>query len=92
MSVSIAFLQHELPEIIEDTFRDKSIAATFGESTTQEEQKEDVPREVEPSPSKRKGEGEKANEVEEHQNTVEGGITVGGLPAKRQVCAVQSSQ
>merc|ERR1712013_321294 len=77
--------ENSVSEIIEDTFRDKSIAATFGESTTHEEQKEYVPLEVEPSPSKRKGEGEKANEVEEHQNAVEGGTTVGGLPAKRQV-------
>jgi len=79
--------ENSVGEIIEDTFRDKSIAATFGESTTHEEQKENVPLEVEPSPSKRKGEGEKANEVEEHQNTVEGGITLGGLPAKRQKVA-----
>ena len=82
--------ENSVSEIIEDTFRDKSIAATFGESTTQEEQKENIPLEVEPSPSKRKGEGEKASEVKEHQNTAEGGITVGGLPAKRQVCAVKS--
>merc|ERR1719476_1236263 len=73
--------ENSVGEIIEDTFRDKSLAATFGESTTHEEQKENVPLEVEPSPSKRKGEGEKANEVAEHQNTVEGG-TSGRLASK----------
>jgi len=70
-------------EIIEDTFRDKSIAASFGESSA-ESQKEDAeePAEVEPSPSKRKS--KEGGGRGEEEIPVVGEVTVGGLPAKRQ--------
>ena len=72
-------------EIIEDTFRDKSIAASFGESASQKEEEEE-PAEVEPSPSKRKSKGGGDGGEEEGQEVpVVGEVTVGGLPAKRQV-------
>jgi len=74
-------------EIIEDTFRDKSIAASFGESASQKEEEEE-PAEVEPSPSKRKSKGGGDGGEEEGQEVpVVGEVTVGGLPAKRQKVA-----
>ena len=69
-------------EIIEDTFRDKSIAASFGESASQKEEEEE-PAEVEPSPSKRKS--KEGGGRGEEEIPVVGEVTVGGLPAKRQV-------
>ena len=78
--------ENSVSEIIEDTFRDKSIAASFGENTSQKEEKE--PEEVEPSPSKRKskggGEEEECNEEGQDISAV-GEAMVGELPAKRQV-------
>ena len=45
--------------------------------------------EVEPSPSKRKSKGgEEEGEGEEQEVQVVGEVTAGGLPAKRQVCAL----
>jgi len=76
-------------EIIEDTFRDKSIAASFGEkkNASQKEEPEE-PVEVEPSPSKRKSkEGEGGGEEEGQEVPVVGEVAVGGLPAKRQKVA-----
>ena len=76
-------------EIIEDTFRDKSIAASFGEkcaAASQKEEKAEEPVEVEPSPSKRKSkEGVGEGEEEGEEVPVVGEVTIGGLPAKRQV-------
>jgi len=75
-------------EIIEDTFRDKSIAASFGEKkiASQKEESEE-PVEVEPSPSKRKSKGGEGGEEEGQEVPVVGEVTVGGLPAKRQKVA-----
>ena len=73
-------------EIIEDTFRDKSIAASFGEKNASQKEEPEEPVEVEPSPSKRKSkEGEGGGEEEGQEVPVVGEVTVGGLPAKRQV-------
>lgn len=76
-------------EIIEDTFRDKSIAASFGESASASQKEEaEEPVEVEPSPSKRKSkEGGEEGEEEGQEVPVVGEVTVGGLPAKRQKVA-----
>jgi len=80
--------ENSVSEIIEDTFRDKSIAASFGENTSQKEEKE--PEEVEPSPSKRKSKGgeeeEECNEEGQDISAV-GEAMVGELPAKRQKVA-----
>ena len=73
-------------EIIEDTFRDKSIAASFGEKNASQKEEPEEPVEVEPSPSKRKSkEGEGGGEEEGQEGPVVGEVAVGGLPAKRQV-------
>ena len=79
--------ENSVSEIIEDTFRDKSIAASFGEKSDASLKEEPV--EVEPSPSKRKSKGgEEEGEGEEQEVQVVGEVTAGGLPAKRQVCAL----
>ena len=72
-------------EIIEDTFRDKSIAASFGEGACASQKEEaEEPVEVEPSPSKRKS---KEGEEEGQEVPVAGEVIFGGLPAKRQKVA-----
>ena len=76
-------------EIIEDTFRDKSIAASFGEGACASQKEEaEEPVEVEPSPSKRKSkEGGEEGEEEGQEVPVAGEVIFGGLPAKRQKVA-----
>lgn len=78
---------NSVSEIIEDTFRDKSIAASFGEKSVESQKEEaEEPVEVEPSPSKRKSKGGEEEGGEKEEVLVVGEVTAGGLPAKRQVC------
>lgn len=85
--------ESSVSEIIEDTFRDKSIAASFGEKSaaaaaSEKEEEAEEPVEVEPSPSKRKSkEGGGDGEEEAEEVPVVGEVTIGGLPAKRQKVA-----
>jgi len=80
---------NSVSEIIEDTFRDKSIAASFGEKSAvpQKEAEVEEPVEVEPSPSKRKSKGGEEEGGEKEEVLVVGEVTAGGLPAKRQKVA-----